>query len=168
MSRVKADMRTIATAMETYAVDNNVYPPDGYDNEPEGTGWWMLNYTLTTPISYMSNGTVEDAFSTKEGIENRVFRYVNFKWTYVDSDPAEGNAAFEAAYAKYSSVFGDYAFYSCGPDGASDFGTENTAGGNFAAPFIYDATNGTVSVGDIIRCQKDPDAPRYEGRKLYD
>src|SRR5690606_13569858 len=36
VSRTKADMRTVATALEAYAVDSNHYPPDfhGYTANP--------------------------------------------------------------------------------------------------------------------------------------
>ena len=38
VSRTKADMRSLATAIEAYAVDNTVYPPLVAKNSP-----WILN-----------------------------------------------------------------------------------------------------------------------------
>lgn len=69
VSRVASDMRTIATAVEAYAVDNNTYPysesvggalfmvPEGYPrlNAVERPGG------LTTPIAYMTD-VPQDAF----------------------------------------------------------------------------------------------------------
>ena len=56
VSRVKADMRTLATALEAYSIDGNNYPPDAQ------YGWYPPNIDkyrsylprlahLTTPIS---------------------------------------------------------------------------------------------------------------------
>ena len=52
VSRVKADMRSLATALELYYTDNNYYPIGfGY---PEGWVRYRLA-RLTTPIAYMSS-----------------------------------------------------------------------------------------------------------------
>ncbi len=62
VSRVKSDMRTVATALESYRVDGNKYPPDFQDNQPAYGGTvpkadrdygFYINRTivLTTPIS---------------------------------------------------------------------------------------------------------------------
>src|SRR4051812_8591572 len=48
VSRCKSDMRTIATAMETYHVDNNHYP------ETFVNARWERFTPLTTPIAYLS------------------------------------------------------------------------------------------------------------------
>src|ERR1041384_944405 len=56
VSRAKGDMKSIATALETYAVDYNVYPPlDGK--------YYVTPVTLTTPISYLSNYRIPDPFA---------------------------------------------------------------------------------------------------------
>ena len=56
VSRGKADMRTIATALETYAVDYNKYP----------IGGWSENglIVLTTPVAYLT-ALYEDVFLVK-------------------------------------------------------------------------------------------------------
>src|SRR5690606_17343995 len=66
VSRAKADMRSMATALEAYAVDNNKYPPDGLcynvtfgncsEKAPAGSNLEMyLAYRrITTPIAYIS------------------------------------------------------------------------------------------------------------------
>src|SRR5690349_11907880 len=38
VSRAKADMRTMVTGLESYAVDNNKYPPDRYYYANSGQG----------------------------------------------------------------------------------------------------------------------------------
>src|SRR3982751_679111 len=59
VSRAKADMRSMGTAIEAYAVDNNSYPQDG-DDVPNGNP--MVDYdvvlrlkVLTTPIAFITS-----------------------------------------------------------------------------------------------------------------
>lgn len=68
VSRVKADQRTLATALETYYVDNNAYPPNGADIlqgqlAPLGPEPGAF-IALTTPISYLSGGVFLDPFGS--------------------------------------------------------------------------------------------------------
>ena len=55
-SRAKGDMRSIATAIEAYAVDSNSYPP-GYKTAPSHG-----LIALTTPVAYITNGYPLDPF----------------------------------------------------------------------------------------------------------
>jgi prepilin-type N-terminal cleavage/methylation domain-containing protein len=67
VSRVKADHRTIATALESYAVDNNIYPEQGPNNsatwpfsrdtDPYGSpsSPYAIAFRLSTPIAYVSS-----------------------------------------------------------------------------------------------------------------
>jgi type II secretion system protein G len=64
VSRVKADLRSLRTALEGYCVDTNTYPPENWPN-------YALTYTaglhrLTTPISYISTMPY-DVFSPQFG-----------------------------------------------------------------------------------------------------
>lgn len=69
VSRVKSDQRTIATALESYAVDNNTYPEQGPNNSPT---WpysqntipygaenspFAIAFRLSTPIAYVASTT---------------------------------------------------------------------------------------------------------------
>src|ERR1041385_5635410 len=60
VSRVKADMRSIATALESYQVDWNTYPYDGYSTTggpgglPGEYNYWYLNKMVTTPQAYLT------------------------------------------------------------------------------------------------------------------
>lgn len=56
VARVKADMRSTATAIESYFVDNNAYPP-GYKTAPR----YGLD-VLTTPIGYITSSQLLDLF----------------------------------------------------------------------------------------------------------
>jgi len=153
VSRVKADQRTLSTAIESYYVDNNRYPTDGIvGNRPQDgpSSTEALGYELTTPIAYISSlGIAQDPF-----IDNRdlpqgrdLFLYRNIR-NLVDDQPS--NTAFQAELEEISGAWrlisaGPDRFYLNAPDG-QDFT-------NFACP-NYDPTNGTVSTGDVYRTQK--------------
>src|SRR5215217_1415363 len=63
VSRGKADMRSVATALETYMIDNNKYPFDW-----DSRGWpYYLTDCITTPISYLSSQlAMKDTFMPKQ------------------------------------------------------------------------------------------------------
>src|SRR5262245_32520578 len=63
IARCKSDMRTIATAMEAYAVDQNKYPPnfDTLAYDPPAPTEYRTYAALSTPISYIST-TPTDVF----------------------------------------------------------------------------------------------------------
>ena len=57
VSRVKADMRSVATALEAYAVDNNSYPTGSLGDRLSRV------HRLSTPIAYMTSVSIEDPFT---------------------------------------------------------------------------------------------------------
>src|SRR5512135_1472624 len=62
VSRVRADLRTVATALEAYAVDNAKFPPnDGVYN--------VLPKQISTPVAYLSSGLLVDPFTDKERVQ---------------------------------------------------------------------------------------------------
>src|ERR1043165_5171757 len=64
VSRVKADMRTENTALESYQVDNNAYPPCNTFGTAlyNGVAGGKSLEFLSTPIAYISNALVKDVF----------------------------------------------------------------------------------------------------------
>ncbi|MBN1902765.1 prepilin-type N-terminal cleavage/methylation domain-containing protein [Candidatus Sumerlaeota bacterium] len=166
VSRVKADFRTIALALEAYCTDNRKYLYDGsFDGAnyrpnvyPYAPG--HLNIQLSTPIAYITTINFFDPFvDQKTSSANQVhrrFRYNNLRQRYLeDMDNASG------IWDKYSDIFGDWQLLSNGPD--KIYGPTSTMtrqGALWGASEIYDPTNGTVSPGDIIRCQKTGE-PKY-------
>jgi type II secretion system protein G len=52
IARVKSDMRTLATAIESYRVDYATYPPGSAGNQNPPSGGFRL---LTRPIAYVTN-----------------------------------------------------------------------------------------------------------------
>jgi prepilin-type N-terminal cleavage/methylation domain-containing protein len=84
VSRAKADMRSLATALEAYAVDNNIYPP----NDAGGTqSQFRLNkvVVLTTPIAYMTSFSSDPFFPAERVVANAAldgFQYFNYDYRY--------------------------------------------------------------------------------------
>lgn len=173
VSRSKADMRSLATAIETYRIDWNVYPiasqwvssspdrptPDNFNNRM---------YGLTTPISYMTS-LPADVFTQLENVfpftagTQPTFEYED-KLTAVNSEAPTGIVGYNifSSVEAWNEYFGgnpgapvNWILLSSGPDKRNDFQQTGTP---IASPAIqtgynnhYDATNGTISRGDIIR-----------------
>lgn len=97
-SRVKNDHRAIATALETYYLDNNVYPEQG---EPTSTtpptitdpsrvygreGQKAIAFRLSTPIAYLTSteGVFKDPFFSGFGKASAVndTRFYNYSGDY--------------------------------------------------------------------------------------
>ncbi len=176
VSRAKADMRSCATAIESYAVDYNVVPPDGAcgtwahysevksDYPPEwwGGGWWHLQPILTTPVAYLSdvNGMV-DPFNTQyQELAYRTYRYTSIDWTYGDigkNTQAEVDSLRRIYDALNKHYCGKWYMTSDGPDQVRGPLGYKPELGYSSYPIPYDPTNGTTSAGDIIRSEKYPD-----------
>ncbi len=153
VSRAKSDLRTFVTALESYRVDNNGYPPYGETDPPiwqQGTNFAVLKpQLLTTPIAYLtSEAGMEDPFRLHVAGTTwwaRFYNYVNW------DDVRYKNTAF--VHERY----GEWRLTCAGPDGWywNRFPPNHPSFPGSFAVIPYDPTNGTVSVGDIIRTQKD-------------
>jgi hypothetical protein len=153
-------MRTLATALETYSVDHRKYPFDW-----DSRGWpWYITDVVTTPIAYLTNGSLlADPFRKPADTGSPAavrYRYLNYpanrgpnpwkpcpypgpyttRWSSPSGTP---DATVDAAIELY----GAWKLSSAGPDA-----TANTD--FFGGELTYDASNGTISDGDIIRSQK--------------
>ena len=125
VSRAQADLRTIATALETYRVDSNAYPP--LVNS-------MGTSKLTTPIAYISS-LLRDPFAGK-----------SFEGDYYYEPKLKENADYWAFY--YNNPNYMWVLMSIGPNRIPD---SYRPGGGPPGAGVYDATNGTISRGDIFR-----------------
>jgi type II secretion system protein G len=157
VSRVKSDMRTIATAMEAYIVDHNTYPGDS-DNTPFTNPQKGLLY-LTSPIAYIST-LATDPFSLDFDPNSDGAPYFemgsgadNEGWTNRTDLGGEVLSQTSPLFFKAQS----YEISSVGPDEDDDVGGNDNWPGPFnqnnaAAVRIttYDPTNGSVSNGDIV------------------
>ncbi len=157
VSRVHADARTIATGLESYAVDYSRYPPRQVAGP--STGFFLVGdvetraedmSVLTTPLQYLSSLPI-DVFENRIAYPNAILDY----WSaQIVSDLID-----DFTPRPPTSQYG-WTVFSIGPDqlfGYGDFQTGNyPEEDNIAGPHFlldYDPTNGTISVGNVYRFQ---------------
>ncbi len=155
VSRVKADLRTVATAIESYTVDYGRVPYDGEPGLPHH-GWVNSMARLTSPIAYFS--TIHtDPFqdptfpnTTLPG-HSHYLDPVNTKNHSYDYGSGYWHGIHLGQSANYVRNFGlsMWKIGSAGPD----LRFEND-GSFYGMEEIYDPTNGTVSDGDVYRAQR--------------
>ena len=174
VSRARTDMRSIATALEAYAVDNNTYPlmrgpvigtvgtidqfpldVTGW-GDPRANAWRVIPIPLTTPISFITSGNMPDPFkqgTTDDRAPNRPYNSPNaadlgFTYHNIFEYVQWGASGFGPADLD---DYGYWRMFSLGPDRIyNSLGT-----GDPTLGWIYDSTNGTMSSGNILRTQKD-------------
>ena len=186
VSRAKADMRTLATGIESYAVDNNVYPPLVAKNSPwltggggaingpscfyAGTAGVSSRYLwITTPISYLTsvfrdpfiNERVRFALSADTLLpiaEYDTYDYVDARSLSLNSTILGSNQ--QRGYAACSGA--SWHIVGTGPDRINAFGggQSNYTAAVRRSGVDYDPTNGTLSVGDVVRFGGPP-GPQY-------
>lgn len=131
VSRARTDMRTLATALETYVVDNNRYPPNW-----EYGGERLTPSNLSSPISYLTS-LPSDPFRTSFDYVLRRYDYHNVQ-DLVD----RGESSWPPNDLRR---YGLWRFVSYGPKGEY-------------LPWIpYDSTNGTMSAGNVLRTHLSPE-----------
>jgi len=173
VSRAKADMRTIATALESYFVDKNHYPDDVENGWP-----YYLTRQLSTPQPYLSNSKLYDPFVVTGFRYNQFdiydypkrFRFWNEEaeinqwpalgplYPGVANRPAITDGGGLAAHQASEELWGVWRLASNGPDKVINW--SSTPPNALPNILIYDPTNGTYSLGDIFRTQRQPDATK--------
>lgn len=159
VSRAKADMRSMALALEAYHVDNNHYPPRTLTT---GGGPSILRVgdinvlqrdlsRITTPIAYISS-VPDDVFRLSLPRELRSFDY----W----DDPIILNVRKTVSPTRPERTVA-WTLFSLGPDGV--FGSFTNLGNYPPAQTTsyfhdYDPTNGTVSLGNVYRFHNQKEA----------
>lgn len=180
ISRVKADLRTIATGLETYRVDQNGYPwqntssrslnPPSQGNNPTG-GYTNTLERLTTPVAYLGGaGVFADPFYATNTYQGANLEDVKNVSDYSAADRQSFESYWYQARKTNASVWGDpitekpewWLLSSAGPDrfqhnagtffNASAIGTKTDAVAiALTQKMVYDATNGTISRGSVWR-----------------
>lgn len=150
VSRSDADMRTLATALESYAVDYSTYPPDGNGDPYRGL------VAMTTPVAYQTtiphdpfnmgylDGYTDDTSPDEDLNEARYYELGTGSFL----NPGRGFPAQVWGLAGY------------GPDRDDD--TRTIGAFPFTARAIpYDPTNGTASSGDLYRLGPKGQHPNF-------
>lgn len=152
ISRCKADMRTIKTAMEAYYVDNNSYCSDDANPYLWRTGYETLGYIeLTTPIAYLSGGYIRDPFVRKDRTTVPGYKETD-KLEIGTGDTSNASAGSSGIQDNESPSRDCYIIVSCGPDMADDSQAQAYPHTRLNQYRFYDPTNGSVSRGDIAKC----------------
>lgn len=149
VTRAKADIRTITTALEVYRIDNNKYIDATTNSDLEdhsnargpavnGIPPYALLILLTTPISYISAVPQEGPFGKYLGFgadEERGYQYESLvdRWT--------------PQFLPRAYVGLPYYIIGVGPTKRYS-AHQNVTRWPRISP--YDATNGTISTGDIL------------------
>jgi len=176
VSRTKADMRSMATALEAYRTDYNWYPFDwqrwtlappvcpiglGYSTPPMIDLYPGLTL-LTTPVAYITSIPTNPFRRRLAGgnvTGDMTFRWHSEGWLAVCTPwaVAMGGASFSRVWSLVSygpdmkqsygewDVFGDWYYLTNCKRGLTDPPEENNDGA------LYDATNGSISEGDVVR-----------------
>jgi len=172
VSRVKSDMRTAKTALESYAVDRNAYPilrlyRLAGDGRQFSRGGIFAVTDLTTPVAYLTTVYMPDPFFPNTSVDQygdiphmretqgQVSRSLN----YVNTTRCRAEAGREPIRIKYY-------LQSYGPDKVRGPipGVSTPYLGTYCSPYDpddhdmwvgaeYDASNGTISGGDILDFQ---------------
>ena len=171
-SRVKADMRSIATAVEAYFIDYNRYPITA--QWINGPGAPPVNFNnrlrgITTPVAYLTAVPVDVFWEKAKGfpISNGTppcFEYTDYTTGVVGQNfaplPHYNLFATRDSMTNYYGARGvvNWALQSAGPDRINDFQDLSLSKPLLPASALqegtkrtYDPTNGTVSSGDIAR-----------------
>ncbi|MCX7919677.1 MAG: type II secretion system protein GspG [bacterium] len=161
VSRTKADMRSIATALEAYYVDETSYPPNN--------GYGVTPIEVTTPVAYIRSRPPDPfaimAVSVLPGYEEEAKLYTYHKivsaaeaysyWDTRDSvdDPTANQGAFKK-YGKWNQMsLGPDLVYYKPPEYIGGYGAYD---GLYSFDILYDPTNGVISFGNIIVTQINP------------
>ncbi len=180
VSRARADLRSIATALEAYAVTHSKYPlmrgpvvgTEGtVDQFPwdltgwgdaRGNAWRVTPLSVTTPEAFLTSANMIDPFKRGATDNRSPFKpydspnQADLGYTYhnIFEYVDMGAAGFDNGDLE---DYGHWRMFSLGPNKLYDsLGTADTTLG-----WIYDPTNGTMSSGNILRTQKDTMGMRF-------
>ncbi len=159
VSRVHADMRSLATGIESYAVNYNRAPMgegqikyldrQGHINVPSGDRLEYAYSTFTTPVSYTTS-IPGDPFTFRATLREKLKLY-NYEAPFKRFDGKWANRRFVIAYA----MGYNWALASVGPSaGRVGFNNGLALAAENNPNYMYDATNGTTSFGHIVGANK--------------
>lgn len=151
VSRASADLRTVATALESYSVDNNAYPVENYASPllvSDGTLMALPNAVklapLTSPIAYLTS-LPPDPFDPGNDPINQTSPHT-YHYASINDLLYPGSVFFQGGGANEEKRPCSWILQSYGPDRGVDHGLPS-----FYQFPRYDPTNGTVSIGNVLR-----------------
>ena len=168
LSRVHADLRTLATALEAYCVDQGNYPPE--ENRHFMIGQIAM---LSTPVAYVASSALQDPFHPARRVSGGdpswrpTYLYVSYNDRWASAWSAnwirKGCVVVSFGQGREHAQAEHYPYFYNHPQESMSFG-----GVNYPAPayvhMVYDATNGTKSWGDVGRTAGSLSCPNAFGR----
>lgn len=155
ISRARAEMATLATALEMYALDDGDYP------QCDNNGWARWIIQLSTPIAYITPAHRVDPFPNFRGPitqHRHPYYYYGFNETQCLNTYQTGQLYYPSLIEPGSLRIQWWMLMSVGPDNLRNYNGAGTvvARVNLVNPaafgsLCYDPTNGTISHGDILR-----------------
>lgn len=160
VSRVMADLRSFSTAIEAYAADQGGYPsygrisPDGAVQYPAVVNnindrTCFATRGITTPIAYISS-LFRDPFLETAATD---VSYIK-EYEYLNMNQHVANFA----HMGINPPFKDKLIPRYGAWRILGAGTDGDRGNDVKLNIVYDSSNGTVSNGNIVRCQLRADS----------
>jgi len=165
-ARVVSDLRTVVIGLEAYFADNNAYPRNFADRS------WTVPLDLTTPIAYLTTADYRDPFALYKEADPLVGYpfYTYHQVQPIDDlyppppmlpeaywpprESTDGPLPVANPYALFK--YGQWRLMSLGPDRlyvTPDWQQMAREEVYRAIETQYDPTNGTVSLGNIVRTQ---------------
>lgn len=140
VAKAESEMHTITTALESYRIDNNIYPPwlDETGTQKNPVNRRLI--PLTTPTSYMPMVPQDPFLYGSYGQrmnEDQDAAYITYDYTEAWSRIHYGGLTVLPQQARCA----EYKLCSAGPDYTNTWGNGVT----------YMPTNGLTSIGDIIK-----------------
>lgn len=166
VARVYSDLRSVALALDSYRIDNNVFPWPIRNGQVFNTSNHIANaIELTTPIAYLSSVSMEDPFIPARFWNNQqhaihpTYVYVNYRG---DWGNRWGMSSF--GVGSLSAMPNGYGLTSQGPDDRDSGGVHWPLDMKRqlvlqANNRLYMPSNGLRSAGDIVRFGGDINAP---------
>lgn len=147
VARVEADFRSLATALESYRLDNNDYPPIF-------PPVWMADryIPLTTPVSYMSSIPKDPFVSGSKTPGTYDANNPDGDYDYWTRKAASGNGPLDwGPVTAFPAGRYLWQLRSLGPRKVWEPALVYTSGPRAGEYISYDLSNGLISRGNIIR-----------------
>lgn len=177
VSRVRSDQRSVATALEAYYVDNNLYPAWAATADANGAAAPNLTWNVNTGLSKATPPTATLRTFAINPRTNSNMQTLTTPIAYMTTFPRDPFMDTKGATFGYYSdpFFVGWIMYSVGPDqdeGASDLNknVETVYNPSISQPspelnagplppatgdsYTYDPSNGTSSPGDVYRVKQ--------------
>jgi prepilin-type N-terminal cleavage/methylation domain-containing protein len=154
VGRAQSDLRSVATALESYRIDNNGYPtmiePGFTGGIPPLAGsdlkWWYVPNALSTPVAYLTDADMRCPFG---GNIERVDDFPDQLWRRYGYENIRELMGKRVDFPILANRYRDDAIRWSGEWRLNCVGPDR----QWNPSRLYDPTNGTVSEGDIIRTQ---------------